>query len=144
MNYRTLAFALDFLKRNTKAQNFEKFNVYWKSLHKTDKLNLLRMLFNGKSDLLRSRKEAFKLVDSEIRDTLDTVTIGGKTSGWVSKYLDDFFKETADEIKDTFTEKKFRKYLESEDKRKYVLRLFEENFFELYSLIERLCGMINE
>lgn len=144
VNYRTLAFAFDFLKRNTKARDFEKFNVYWESLHKTDKLNLLRMLFNGKSDLLRSRKEAFKLVDSGIRDTLDTVTIGGKTSGWVSKYLDVFFKETADEIKDTFTEKKFRKYLESEDKRKHVLRLFEDNFFELYSLIERLCGMINE
>ena len=36
------------------------------------------------------------------------------------------------------------KYLESEDKRKHVLRLFKDNFFELYSLIERLCGMINE
>ena len=33
---------------------------------------------------------------------------------------------------------------EAKEKGRYVLRLFEDNFFELYSLIERLCGMINE
>ena len=101
------------------------------------------MLFNGKSDLFRSRKDAFSALDPNTRLTLEKVTIGGKTSGWVSKYLDEFFQSVV-EIEGAFSEKSFRRYLENEDNRKNLLHSFQNNFLELYSLIERLCGMIDE
>lgn len=143
INPNTTDFASDFLKSHTKKCDFEKFHAYWEQLQKVDQLNLLRMLFNGKSDLLRSRKDAFNALDPNTRLTLEKVTIGGKASGWVSKYLDEFFQSVV-EIEGTFSEKGFRRYLENEDNRKNLLRSFQNNFLELYSLIERLCGMIDE
>ena len=143
INPNTTDFASDFLKSHTKKCDFEKFHAYWGQLQKVDQLNLLRMLFNGKSDLLRSRKDAFNALDPNTRLTLEKVTIGGKASGWVSKYLDEFFQSVV-EIEGTFSEKSFRRYLENEDNRKNLLRSFQNNFLELYSLIERLCGMIDE
>ena len=143
INSSTSDFALDFLKSHTKQHDFEKFSAYWDGLQKIDKVNLLRMLFNGKSDLLKSRKDAFNSVDSNTKLILEKVTIGGKTSGWVSKYLDSFF-QLMTEIEGSMSEKSFRRHLEEDDNRENLLRLFQNNFSELYSLIERLCAMIKE
>ena len=117
--------------------------MYWAELQKIDRLNLLRMLFNGKSDLLKSRKDVFNSLDPNIKLKLEKVTIGGKTSGWVSQYLDDFFQSVA-EIEGIFSEKSFRRYLENKDNKEKLLHVFRNNFLELYWLIERLCAMIEE
>ena len=134
-------FSLEFLKKHSKKEYFSAFKTYWESLMNTDRINVLRLLFNGKTDL---RKKWGKLdLSPDEKLILERVMIGSKTSGWVSEYLDEFFRTTS-RIPGTFSEKAFRRYLESEENRKRMTKLFQNNFLELYSLIDRLCGMINE
>lgn len=143
INSNTIDFALDFLKSQTTDNNFEMFHAYWIQLQKVDQLNLLRILFNGKSDLLKSRNDVFNDLDPNTKHTLEQVTIKRKTSGWVSRYLDEFFQSVV-EIEGPFSKKIFRQYLENDDNRIKLLASFKNNFFELYSLIERLYDMIDE
>lgn len=143
INISTVDFVLDFLEKRTKPCDFAEFKRYWDGLQKTDRINVLRILFNGKSDLLKTWKDLSKELDSGTKIILEKVMVGGKTSGWVSEYLDDFFQSSA-KIEGVFSEKAFRKYLENDDNRKNMLKAFQNNFSELHSLMERLCGMIYE
>ena len=143
INKHTVDFALDFLRKEKKTCNFNDFKKYWYSLQKTDQINVLRIVFNGKSDLLKTWKELSKGIAADKKLILEKAMIGGKTSGWVSDYLDTFFQSVF-QIEGAFSEKAFRKYLENEDHLKSTLREFENNFPELYSLIERLCDIICE
>lgn len=143
INKHTVDFALDFLRKEKKTCNFNDFKKYWDSLQKTDQINVLRIVFNGKSDLLKTWKELSKGIAADKKLILEKAMIGGKTSGWVSDYLDTFFQSVF-QIEGAFSEKAFRKYLENEDHLKSTLREFENNFPELYSLIERLCDIICE
>ena len=143
INKHTVDFALDFLRKEEKTCNFNDFKKYWDSLQKTDQINVLRIVFNGKSDLLKTWKELSKGIAADKKLILEKAMIGGKTSGWVSDYLDTFFQSVF-QIEGAFSEKAFRKYLENEDHLKSTLREFENNFPELYSLIERLCDIICE
>lgn len=102
----------------------------------------MRILFNGKSDLLKSEKN-LKSVDDNLKNILDKIGIGDKTSGWVSNYLDCFFQAVT-QMGDSFSEKNFARYLEDESRKKKLLEVFEKNFFELYSLMEILCDIINK
>lgn len=118
------------------------FNTCWEKLKNNDRTNLLRMLFNGKSDLLKSRKDIFKKFENDsIKAEFEQLTIGKKTSGWISDYLDSFFQSVTG-IKKSFSEKSFRRYLEDDKQRKKIEVSFQQNFCELHSLIERLCAMI--
>lgn len=113
------------------------------SEHVFDENNHYSNEFNGKSDLLKTWKELSKGIAADKKLILEKAMIGGKTSGWVSDYLDTFFQSVF-QIEGAFSEKAFRKYLENEDHLKSTLREFENNFPELYSLIERLCDIICE
>lgn len=93
--------------------------------------------------MLKTWKELSKGIAADKKLILEKAMIGGKTSGWVSDYLDTFFQSVF-QIEGAFSEKAFRKYLENEDHLKSTLREFENNFPELYSLIERLCDIICE
>lgn len=143
INDKTLCFSLDFLAKYNKQNDFEEFKNYWEGLVTLDKVNLLRILFNGKSDLLKDRKYFVKNGEPDIKKICESITIGNKTSGWVSEYLDKFFHENIfPEIE--LSEKKFRIHLNNPDNRNRILKLFKENFLELYSLIYKLCAMIKE
>lgn len=147
INSITVNFALEFLKRSTKKGKIKdsalkNFNTCWEKLKNNDRTNLLRMLFNGKSDLLKSRKDIFKKFENDsIKAEFEQLTIGKKTSGWISDYLDSFFQSVTG-IKKSFSEKSFRRYLEDDKQRKKIEVSFQQNFCELHSLIERLCAMI--
>ena len=143
INANTIDFTLDFLKERCKPRDFKEFKEYWDDLCKIDKVNVLRMLFNGKSDLLILRKKVFPELGNNVSSILDKVGIGGKTSGWISDYLDAFFQQSTD-IECEISEKIFRKYLKSTEHVEKVLESFQKNFPQLYSLIRRLCDMINE
>lgn len=138
----TMGFAFEFLKKRSQQDDFEKFNLYWDGLSKNKKIIFLRILFNGKSDLLKSEKN-LKSVDDNLKNILDKIGIGDKTSGWVSNYLDCFFQAVT-QMGDSFSEKNFARYLEDESRKKKLLEVFEKNFFELYSLMEILCDIINK
>lgn len=144
INTQTLDFALLFLKQKKKEPDYNVFKVYWEGLPKTDRLNAMRIVYNGKTDLLIAWKTLSKslLPDSD-RAVVEKAMIGDKTSGWVSEYLDAFFQQTI-KCEGKITEKLFRKYLDDEDHKKAVLKEFEKNFSELHSLISRICAMIYE
>lgn len=137
INKYTVDFALNFL-RQKKQCDFNSFKVYWDDLSKIDQINALRIVFNGKSDLLKVKKNLSKEIS-----VLEKVKVGGKASGWVSEYLDAFFQSIT-QIEGVFSERSFRRYLENEDNLTATLREFKNNFPELYSLIKKLCDMIKE
>lgn len=143
INKHTVNFALDFLQNKKKPRYFNDFKEYWDTLQKTDQINVLRIVFNGKNDLLATWKELSKGLPQNEKLIVDNAMIGGKTSGWVSDYLDTFFQSVT-RIDGVFSEKTFRRYLESEVHIKYILKEFEYYFPELYSLIKKLCDIIYE
>ena len=143
VNGNTVDYAMNFLETHTKQADFEEFKRYWDTLKKTDKINVLRIMYNGKSDLLMTWKSLSKKLDVDVKDILAKNIIGKKTSGWVSEYLDEFFRLSAG-LEEPISEKLFRKYLASGNNRANMVSLFSRNFPELYSLIDKLCDMIYE
>lgn len=144
INPKSLDFALGFLQQKKKATDFAAFKTYWDVLPKTDKLNAMRIVYNGKTDLLVTWKTLCKgLLPANDKTVLEKVMIGGKTSGWVSEYLDAYFQQVI-QGDGKITEKAFRKFLENDEQTKMVLKDFEKNFSELYSLILKICDMICE
>jgi len=143
INKHTIELSLDFLRHEKRTCDFNNFKEYWRNLQKTDQINVLRIIFNGKTDLLRTWKSLSKEIEEDKRLILEKAMIGGKTSGWVSNYLDFFFQSLVQD-NGPFTEKAFRKYLENDDHFNSILKNFKHNFTELYLLIEHLCDMICE
>lgn len=144
-------FTSDFLMRHTnKLSDYDDFEKFRSSMMKTDSLNLLRIVFNGKSDLLKNWSAIQKLykpgvspcLNESERLIIDKVCIGKKTSGWISDYLDDFFKMTTAATDAEFSKKYFQKFINVPENKKSVIDNFEKYFPELYSLIARLCDMI--
>lgn len=85
--------ALDFLKKE-KTKSFNDFYDKYQHLLLTDKINILRIIFNGKSDLLQSsNKYKFSSDNKELKDIIDKMKIGSKTSGWVSSFIEFFFNQ---------------------------------------------------
>lgn len=143
INNNTVDFSIEFLKKRARPVDFETFKRYWDGLNKTERINVLRILFNGKSDLLMSWTTLCEELPVEIRSILEKIMIGKKTSGWVSDYLDEFFRVSVG-LEEAISEKVFRKYLMNDDNRINMVKIFKRNFPELFSLIERLCAMIYE
>ena len=146
INKNTIQFSLDFLQRQKKETEYNDFLTYFNRLSRNDQINLLRLVFNGKSDLLKSWKSIKRNLTQDMSDielSIEKIMIGKKTSGWVSNYLDEFFQLIIP-IDGTFSEKEARKFLEDENNLKKVQTAFKEKFPELYSLIENLCGIIQE
>ena len=135
-------FSLEFLQKKKSERAFNEFKEYWDGLQRTDQSNVLRIVFNGKSDLLKTWKEVSKKLDPDKKLILERVMIGGKTSGWVSEYLDAFFESLAP-TDGVFSGKAFRKYLEKDENVTSAKKEFEHFFPELHSLIGRLCDMIS-
>lgn len=143
VNRHTADFSLALLERHSINRHFIEFRRYWDGLTDTDKLNVLRLAFNGKSDLLRSWKSLKSSLPPEQRSAIEKIMIGSKTCGWVSEFLDEFFRVFSG-IPGAFSERIFRKYLEDPEHRWGMIRLFRQYFPELYSLIRQLCDMIDK
>ncbi len=142
INENTVDFALGYLQQKKKEGDFSQFEDYLSSLLKVDKLNSLRIVFNGKSDLLHGYKQLKKSIPDADCLLLDKMMIGKKTSGWVSEYLDLYFKEVSS-LADAFSVKSFKKYLSEADNCTTLLHDFKKNFPELHSLITKVCDMIS-
>lgn len=139
INKHSLDYALDYLQKK-KPQTFGEFKSYWETLGSTDKVNALRIVYNGNSDLL-PRKTVLKNLPEKDKAIIEKNTVGGKASGWVSDYLDGFFQSVS-QIEGTLTVKAFKKYLENEEQQRNIEREFSQSFPELYSLIRRLYDIM--
>ncbi len=139
INKYSLDYALDYLQKK-KPYTFGEFKSYWETLGSTDKVNALRIVYNGNSDLL-PKKTVLKNLPEKDKAVIEKNMVGSKTSGWVSDYLDGFFQSVS-QIEGTLTVKAFKKCLENEQQQRNIEREFGRSFPELYSLIERLCDIM--
>lgn len=142
INEKTMYFALDYLQEHKSEKDFNDFIAYISGLLKTDQVNALRIAFNGKSDLLQGYKYLSKSTLSKSDcELLERIMVGKKTSGWVSEFLDGYFKK-ASNLSSSFSIKTFKRYLDEGENLKTIKKRFEQNFFELHSLISKVCDMI--
>ena len=107
----------------------------------TDQINVLRLVFNGKSDLLQ-RKQVYRQLSPEISGLLNHTEPGKKASGWMSDYIDSFFS-TITGLGQALSLKVFRKHLEDPHQKSEVLKNFRNSFPELNELIMLLNNMID-
>jgi hypothetical protein len=135
-------FALNFLEKNCKSKSsFDNFNSYISELKVTDRTNLLRLVFNGKSDLLAKYNKIENMLPQDTNNIIKGVKLDSKTSGWISKFIDEYFK-TNSKIDGPFNPKSFYTYISDEKNRKSVLMDFQRNFPELFKLMNNICGML--
>ena len=141
INHQTFSFAMDFLKSKNKASDFNTFQTYLASHGGTDKINLLRLVYNGKTDLLRTFKSVRKGL-GEDSIILERVIIGKKTSGWVSEYIDCFFASMLPDEYEKSPKGMTKYFEENENAQKKVMSEFRYNFSELYSLFNKMYAII--
>lgn len=146
VNKYNLSLSLEFLKRENKPDDFDEFLSLFDNQKKTDQLNIMRLVYNGKTDLLKKYggKNGIKSKLSE-KDGLiiDKVIIGKKTSGWVSDYIDFFFTTMIpSEIEKS--PRGLKQYIDASDEAKTkCIKHFEHTFPELYELFINLCAIIS-
>ena len=142
INSQTNSFALDFLQEKKKEDDFNAFHSYLSNLKKLDRENVMRILFNGKSDLLYTYKQLKDYIPADDKAVLEKMMIGKKTSGWVSEFLDDYFSN-ASNLSSALSTKTFKKFLSEDDNSISMEKDFSKNFPELHSLIQHVCDMIS-
>lgn len=145
VNEHNLSFSLEFLKRTTKSHDFEEFLTLLNLYMKADQFNIMRLVYNGKTDLLKNYKgkDGVKNGLNE-KDVLiiEKVMVGKKTSGWVSEYIDLFFSGLLPDDIDK-SPRGMKQYFESNpEERTAFTKKFEFNFPELYELLMRICVII--
>ena len=141
INSESYLFAMDFLKNHNKDSEFNAFETYLSTMLSTDRINALRLVFNGNTDLLKN----FKFVKSGLGASsiiLEKVMIGRKTSGWVSEFIDSFFFSVLPEGYEKSPRGMIKYFEDEENGKKKVLSEFKYYFSELYSLFVKLYGII--
>lgn len=142
----SLQFSLEFLKQKTKPSDFQEFLKLLNSYMKTDQFNIMRLVYNGKTDLLKKYKGndgVKKRLDEKDALIIEKVMVGKKTSGWVSEYIDFFFSKMIPEDIDK-SPRGMKQYFEnnSETQTAFV-KEFEFNFPELYELFTKIYAIIS-
>ena len=146
INDKTYNYALDFLRSKKKEKIFNDFlillNQYALPFTSNDKVNILRLMFNGKTDLLKTISVAKTSLPQNDYELLEKCVIGKKTSGWVSEYIDGFiFSMLPADVERT--PKAFKRFCaEHEDEKKKILDAFVYNFNELYELFSKIYDII--
>ncbi|MBI4855485.1 MAG: AAA family ATPase [Acetobacterium woodii] len=132
-------------KGNSKA-NFDEIEYYYNMYSNNDKLNFLRLIFEGKSDYLKKTTD-FKTTTNTTPNSntnKDVFAVIGnntvkKTSGWVSKWLEKFFFKRLD-INDKREQnlKRFKLAIEEKSILDELKNEFKQNFSEIHDVISFL------
>lgn len=133
INYRTKKLYLEFLKRKRQQTYNDMIGLYVNKAN-NEKVNLLRMVTDGYSDLFYSLKsfEKENKTNKKIKKVL-------KTDGWITEFIA-FCIERTTECTDVA---QFNRYIRNPDNLKYVKTIFKNLFPELDKLIKKLYGMID-
>lgn len=141
-----LPFSLEFLKKNTKPRDFEEFLTLLDSHMKTDQFNIMRLVFNGKTDLLKNyngKDGVQKRLAPKDALIIERVMVGKKTSGWVSEYIDLFFSGLLPDDIDK-SPRGMKQYFESNPEEQTAFaKEFEIYFPELCELLMKICAIIS-
>lgn len=140
INKNSIDFSIAFLKGQIKEDAFNNFLSLLNRVRSVDKLNLLRLVFDGKSDLWQTYKSIKKRLDPGEATVIDSAFVGKKTSGWVTKYIKVFLsKELGVE---NLSERTFKRLMEDEQQKLTLISSFKAQFPELYDLLQKVCSMI--
>lgn len=111
-----------------------KFIKYYNGFGWRDQVNYLRLICNGKSDFLLSKKKLETEnpgIDKDLMSTLNTVK---KTSGWIYDWLEYYFcKKARIDFNEMNKLKVFKRKLEEEQN---IYQEFKYDFPELFKIIE--------
>lgn len=133
INEQTLDIALDYLKTKKNPNTHKKFKDYIDTLYKNDKINVLRLVFNGKTDFLLTLKNLNGKIPQDKLKLIQDVNIGRKADGWVTDFLEFFFKEIGITNPNS---------IDSNNKLQ-ILRKFEVHFSELSGWLKDIEKCIN-
>jgi len=140
INKHTMSSALEYLK-SKKPRHYPKFEEYYNSCKNTDKLNSLRLVFNGKTDLLKSYSNIIDNLKREDREVFENMIIGKKTSGWVSEFLDSYFVSLIPEGYNKSPEGLKKCFKENAEMENSILKSFKYCFAELYDLMIQIFNL---
>lgn len=141
INNETIDIAVGFYNEIMKKQPkvIAAFSTYYTALKPEERLNFLRVIYNGKNDLLQKHSEFLTGTDKEF---VNNHGIGKKTDGWVSAYLAFYFKRFLP-ASSKLTSSVFQKFLINETERKKVTQDFYQHFSELATLMDCMSDMVN-
>lgn len=126
---------IDFLKKTNRWQHYKR--AYQKLFDVNDKVNFLRLIFNGKTDLLLKAKnvvEENKKLQQEIKKVLEGKLI--TKTDWVSEWLQYYFADFIGIPQEIMSEKIFREWLEQSNNRSDMRKRFALEFSELNQFLE--------
>lgn len=113
-------------------------NAFEMLYNETDKVNFLRLIFHGKSDLLLKTgniETHNKKIKQEFKQAF-AHTIA-KTD-WVSEWLSYYFAEKLNIHPEKITQRYFEKYCEEISQRNKLMKDFSKDFSELYQFIKSI------
>ena len=140
INGETMALAINFYNEVKKKQSriITDFITYYTALKPEERLNFLRVIYNGKNNLLLKNSEFLTGADKVF---VEHHNIGNKTEGWLSAYLEFYFKSFLP-IDTKLTPSMFQIFLKNEQQRKSVMQDFYQRYSELATLMDCLSDMI--
>ncbi len=140
INGETVDLAINFYNEVKKRQTriITDFNIYHTALKPDERLNFLRVIYNGKNNLLLKSSDFLTGTD---KDFVEHHNIGNKTNGWLSAFLAFYFKSFLP-IDTKLTPSVFQNFLKNEQQRKSVIHDFYQRFSELATLMDCLSDMI--
>lgn len=140
INKKSFDFSMAFLESQIREDSFDNFNNLLSRYQTTDRINLLRIVFDGKSDLWQTYGSIKKRLVTVDANVIDCAFIGKKTSGWVSKYIESFL--ITELGVESLSERSFKRLMEDDQKRMKVLMSIQSHFPELFDLLQTACSMI--
>lgn len=142
INNQSYPYAIDYLKKHNEKSDFDAFDTYISGMMNTDKVNILRIVFAGHSDLFKSYKSIKKNIPLSDTLVLDRVMGNKKADGWVSDYIDNFFCSVLPEGYEKSPRGMMKYFEDEENGQKKVLSEFKYYFSELHSLFVKLYGIM--
>lgn len=120
-------------------------DAFQKLYYERDKLNFLRLLFQGKSDYLITTKTIIKKntnLYQEIKNPLNQHV--ARKTGWVSEWMEYYFTCTLGISEGKLTQRYFSQYCEDALKRNMLRNQFRLSFPELFQFIEFVTQLYSE
>lgn len=117
----------------------EKEEKAYAKLYKTiDKVNFLRLYFNGKSDLLLKNSNIIKRNTKMYDELKEVLRQPVKKTDWVSEWIRFYFSMQTGISIDKLTEAQFAKYCENVDNKRKLINRFNIHFIELSNFLDAI------
>lgn len=128
---------IDYLKYINRWKEKEE-KAYAKLYRAIDKVNFLRLYFNGKSDLLLKSSNIIKRNDKICSELQEALKYSMKKTDWVSEWIKFYFSTQTGITNDKLTESQFEKYCENSDNKRKLLNRFSIHFIELNEFLNEV------